>query len=87
MLHKVPVKTLGEAPYDFTDLTDQQKLSDFWRNPMSPNDNVYQSYRDYLLWKTQLNSSFYISKASQKNIQCSTLKSADVSPHVSIGNM
>lgn len=69
LLHRLPVKVLGKAPYDFEGLTDQKKLNDFWQDPQAPDFNLFQSYRAYLLWKTQLNCNFYMSKKFKKNIQ------------------
>lgn len=59
LVHKMPVKTLGRANYDFAGLTDQQSLDEFWTNPTPPNEEVFNGYRKFHLYKTHLNGSFY----------------------------
>lgn len=59
LIHGLPTKVLGKAPYDFEGLTDQQSLSLFWNNPQPPNAKVFNAYKTYLLYKTQLNDCFY----------------------------
>lgn len=59
LLHNMPVKVLGRAHYDIPELTDQQPLADFWRNPMKPDDILFHQYRLYHLNITQINGSFY----------------------------
>jgi capsular polysaccharide export protein len=70
LLHNLPVKALGQAPYSFEGLTDQQSLSRFWGNPQKPDSNVFKAYRSYLLCKTQLNANFYISNLDEDFVQC-----------------
>lgn len=70
LLHNMPVKVLGQAPYDFSGLTDQQPLSRFWSNPQKPDPNVFNAYRSYLLCRTQLNANFYISNLDEDFVQC-----------------
>lgn len=69
LLHNLPVKALGQAPYDFSGLTDQQPLSYFWRNPQSPNPSVFNAYKLYLLSRTQLNANFYVNNLYEDFIQ------------------
>lgn len=59
LLHGMPVKVLGKAPYDFEGLADQQPLESFWQHPKKPEMKVFKNYRLYLLYKTQLNANFY----------------------------
>lgn len=70
LLHNMPVKASGQAPYDFAGLTDQQPLSRFWSNPQKPDPNVFNAYRSYLLCRTQLNANFYISNLDEDFVQC-----------------
>jgi len=59
MYHNSPVKVLGNAIYDIEGLTDQKKLSEFWRNPQKPNKELFKKFRQFLIEKTQVNGSFY----------------------------
>lgn len=61
LVHKMPVKTLGRANYDFDNLTDQQSLADFWSNPQPPDEKTFNGYKKYHLYKTHINGSFYSS--------------------------
>lgn len=70
LLHNMPVKAMGQAPYDFEGLTDQQPLSRFWSDPQKPDPNVFHAYRSYLLCRTQLNANFYINNSDEDFIQC-----------------
>ncbi|MGL4673672.1 MAG: capsule biosynthesis protein [Wohlfahrtiimonas sp.] len=70
LLHNLPVKALGQAPYSFEGLTDQQPLSRFWGNPQKPNLEAFNAYRSYLLCRTQLNANFYISNLYEDFVQC-----------------
>lgn len=70
LLHNMPVKASGQAPYNFEGLTDQQPLSRFWGDPQKPDLNVFNAYRSYLLCRTQLNANFYISNSDEDFVQC-----------------
>lgn len=70
LLHNLPVKASGQAPYNFAGLTDQQPLSRFWGNPQRPDPKVFNAYRSYLLCRTQLNANFYISNLDEDFVQC-----------------
>lgn len=59
LLHGMPVKTLGRANYDFSGLTCQSSLDQFWTTPIPPNKSLFSLYRLYHLNKTQINGSFY----------------------------
>ncbi|WGE89192.1 capsule biosynthesis protein [Actinobacillus arthritidis] len=59
LLHNMPVKILGRANYDFTGLTYQGNLNDFWANPEKPDAAVFNAYRKFHLHKTHINGSFY----------------------------
>lgn len=57
--HRKPTKAMGRAIYDVEKLTDQQPLDSFWQHPNAPDNDFYQSFREYLIEQTQLNGSFY----------------------------
>ena len=57
--HNRPTKVMGRAIYDVPQLTDPQPLDGFWQNPMPPDQDFYQRFREYLIEQTQLNGSFY----------------------------
>ncbi|MGC6248885.1 capsule biosynthesis protein [Bisgaard Taxon 45] len=59
LLHKMPVLTLGRASYNFEGLTYQGDLHSFWHNKALPDTKVFDAYRKYHLYKTQINGSFY----------------------------
>lgn len=78
LLHGIPVKAMGLAPYSFEGLTDQQPLSRFWCQPKKPDPCVFQAYRSYLLCRTQLNANFYISNSYENFVQCAlSIKNID----------
>jgi capsular polysaccharide export protein len=58
--HKTPVITLGYALYDIEGLTNKGvALDDFWNHQQLPDMVLYQKFRGYLVYTTQLNGSFY----------------------------
>lgn len=61
MYHNCPVKVCGVAFYDIDGLTFQGPLGEFWTNPNKyPLDkDLYQKFRNYVIFKTQINGSFY----------------------------
>ena len=59
LLHHVPTITLGRANYDIAGLTYQGTLANFWQNPTPPNTELFEAYRKFHLYKTQINGSFY----------------------------
>lgn len=59
LLHQIPTITLGRANYDIAGLTYQGTLSNFWHNPTPPNIELFEAYRKFHLYKTQINGSFY----------------------------
>lgn len=54
-----PVKTLADPIYHMPGLTFQGPLEEFWRNPTSPDTNLYRAFRDVLLATTQINGNFF----------------------------
>ncbi|MEA1989890.1 MAG: capsular biosynthesis protein [Pseudomonadota bacterium] len=60
IFHETPVITLGYALYDIEGLTNKGvKLEDFWHTQVSPDMELYEKYRRYLIKNSQLNASFY----------------------------
>lgn len=59
--HGAPVKSLGDAIYNFPGLTYQKSLDRFWRDApnLSVDQDLYKRFRAYLLSETQLNGNFY----------------------------
>lgn len=58
--HKTPTIALGTSIYNFEGLTFQGGLDDFWTKAESPNNNLYTSFRNYLLKHNQINGNFYV---------------------------
>lgn len=59
LLHGTPVKTMGTAIYDREGLSAQVPLDAFWQNPGTADKQAYAAFRDYLIYKNQINGSFY----------------------------
>lgn len=59
LYHDVPVKVLGHALYNLPKLTNQHKLSYFWRHPGVVDSNYFKKFRQELVEYSQLNGSFY----------------------------
>lgn len=59
LLHGMPVKVLGRANYDVTGLTDQNSLANFWHNPMKPDAELFNAFRQYHMNVTQVAGNFY----------------------------
>lgn len=61
LYHGAPVKVCGKAIYDMRGLTYQGALDRFWvKAPQSgPRKALFERFRSYLIWQTQLNGSFY----------------------------
>jgi len=57
--HNIPTICLGKSLYNFEGLTNQMELSEFWFKQNQPNKKLYKKYRNYLISKTQINTSFY----------------------------
>ena len=58
--HKTPTITLGNAIYDIEGLTCKgMKLADFWHTQITPDAELFNKFRNYLISTTQLNGSFY----------------------------
>lgn len=60
LYHETPTITLGSAIYDIDGLTCKgMKLDDFWYKYKTPNMELLDKYRLYIVRNTQLNGSFY----------------------------
>lgn len=58
--YNTPTITLGNALYDIEGLTcKDMPLSQFWHKQITPDMELYEKYRRYLIKTTQLNGSFY----------------------------
>ena len=62
--HGAPVKTCGVAIYDMPGLTFQGELDAFWSEAesFSPDRELHEAFRAYLIDQTQINGSFYRGK-------------------------
>jgi capsular polysaccharide export protein len=63
----LPVKAFGQAVYRKPEFVSNQPLHEFFANPMPPQHEAYQNYRQYLLETSQLTGSFY-SKRGRKQL-------------------
>lgn len=61
LLHRSPLKVIGRAMYDFTELTYQGTLDEFWLEAKNLNvdTELFTAFRNYLITTTQINGSFY----------------------------
>ena len=60
LFHATPTITLGNAIYDIEGLTCKgMSLDEFWHKQITPDEELYNKYRNYLIETTQLNGSFY----------------------------
>lgn len=58
LFHGVPLKCLGQAPYNIDGLADQQSLDNFWRSPKACNRELFRKFYTYTLETTQINGNF-----------------------------
>jgi capsular polysaccharide export protein len=60
VFHNTPTITLGKAIYDIQGLTHKDmKLDDFWSQHASPDMNLADKFKQYLVQTTQLNGNFF----------------------------
>lgn len=60
LYHHTPTIVLGNAIYDIDGLTCKNiPLDDFWVNYITPDAELFEKFRRYLIDQTQLNGSFY----------------------------
>jgi len=57
--HRRPLITLGDAIYDMPGLTWQSGIDAFWEANVQPDEQLYQSFLDYVVHHTQINGDFY----------------------------
>lgn len=57
--HEKPVKCLGDAFYNFEGLTCQNELSEFWKNPYNPDNELFLKFKKYVNENSQINGNFY----------------------------
>ncbi|ESR22636.1 capsular biosynthesis protein [Lutibaculum baratangense] len=58
-----PVKCMGKAVYDVEGLTFQGTLAEFWQDPVGPDPEFVEHYRNYLLATCQINGGFHTPEA------------------------
>lgn len=59
LVHRTPVKALGQAVYDIPGLTYQGPLKDFWKDSGQVDHELFLQFRSHLLRKNQVNGNFY----------------------------
>lgn len=60
LYHHKPVKILGLANYNISNLTNKEYTLDlFWKKQYNPNIKILKNFYNYTLVKTQINGSFY----------------------------
>lgn len=67
LIHRLPVKVIGNAHYDIPPLTANISLDHFWRDYQAPNPICIDKYLQVLRNKTQLNGTFYNDKQMMIN--------------------
>lgn len=58
LIHNKPLKVMGNSLYDIVDLTYQGTLDDFWLTKFKPDIKLFKKFKEYLLFKTQINHVF-----------------------------
>lgn len=66
LLRGIPLKTFGNSVYDKPELVSDQPLEAFFANPESPDAEVYQIYRRFLLETSQIPGGFYSTKGRRQ---------------------
>lgn len=59
LIHRLPVKVIGDAHYDIEGLTAKIPLHDFWQKPQRGDEDKTRNYLNLIRAKSQLNGSFY----------------------------
>lgn len=61
--HNCPLKVCGNAFYDIEGLTYQGSINAFWKEAKmhKPDHKLYLKFKNYVVLKTQINGSFYLS--------------------------
>lgn len=68
LIHNKPLKVMGNSLYDIVDLTYQGTLDDFWLTKFKPDIKLFKKFKEYLLFKTQINHVFYGNEKINKSI-------------------
>ncbi len=66
--YQVPVIVLGKAIYNFSELTFQADLNDFWNQAKKPDAELVANFMKVLIHYTQINGNFYTKKGIQMAI-------------------
>lgn len=76
-----PVITLSDPIYNLPELTSQDHLDDFWRNPLPPDAEFFSRFRRVVLHATQINGGFYCRKGIELAVEnASVVLTAEKSP-------
>ncbi len=62
LYHQTPTKIMGKCFYDIEGLTSQNSLDSFWKNPGEVNYQLFKIFRSFLIFKNQIEGSFYNEK-------------------------
>jgi len=57
--NKCPTLCLSDPIYNLPGLTDQSDMDDFWQRPMRPDQDLFQAFRNVVIYATQINGGFY----------------------------
>ncbi|PIR34243.1 MAG: capsular biosynthesis protein [Alphaproteobacteria bacterium CG11_big_fil_rev_8_21_14_0_20_44_7] len=57
--HAAPTIALGDAIYNIEGLVNKCGLDEFWKKAKKPSRTLYEKFRNYISYKTQINGSFY----------------------------
>jgi capsular polysaccharide export protein len=58
----IPVHALADPIYNMPGLTHQGSLDEFWSNPQSPDQNLYDAFRRVLLHVNHINGDYFTTK-------------------------
>ena len=58
LFHGVPLKAMGQAPFNIEGLADQQPLDDFWQQPQRSDRALFRRFYYHVLATTQINGNF-----------------------------
>jgi len=58
LFHGVPLKAMGQAPFNIDGLADQQPLANFWQQPQRSDRALFRRFYHHVLGTTQINGNF-----------------------------
>ena len=58
LFHGVPLKAMGQAPFNIAGLADQQPLANFWQEPQRSDRALFRRFYHHVLGTTQINGNF-----------------------------